>query len=428
MSNEVAIAVENLGKSYRIRHAAKRATTLVGAMKSAASAPFKYLGEKMRAADESEIFWALKDVSFEVRRGEVVGIVGRNGAGKSTLLKILSRITDPSVGRAQIHGRVNALLEVGTGFHEELSGRENVYMNAALHGLRKAEIDGKFDEIVDFSGVEKFIDTPVKRYSSGMRVRLGFAVAASLEPDILVVDEVLAVGDLAFQRKCLGKMGAVAESGRTVLFVSHQMPVVESLCSRGILLADGGIVADGPARDVVARYVRNAYETSANTGIAARTDREGNGRFRFMQVWLCDENGVRVPALTPGRPGAIHAVVEPKTNEAVLKDAVASLVVRDANATRLFTMAASLKNIAFTLDGASEIVWKIPKLQLTEDDYRCDLYLAAQVNYSSDEVVDRVIEAFVLPVSGGDFYGNGRAQARGIDRFYLDFDVSVRSV
>ena len=228
--SDVAIHVENLSKQYQIGQLHRRNDTL----RDAIMAGLGRLRRPSHSANQNQkssgTFWALKDVSFEVKRGEVMGIIGHNGAGKSTLLKILSRITEPSSGRAEIHGRVGSLLEVGTGFHQELTGRENVYLSGAMLGMRREEIDRKFDEIVDFAGVEKFLDTPIKRYSSGMNVRLGFAVAAHLEPEILLIDEVLAVGDAEFQKKCLGKMGDVAREGRTVLFVSHKMGAVLSLC------------------------------------------------------------------------------------------------------------------------------------------------------------------------------------------------------
>jgi len=223
---DIAICVDKLSKRYRIGARQKREATLRKRLGNMLASPFEYLRASLRPPTEDETLWALRDVSFEVQHGEVLGIIGRNGAGKSTLLKILSRITEPTSGTAALYGRVGSLLEVGTGFHPELTGRENIYMNGAILGMRRAEIDAKFDEIVDFAGVEKFIDTPVKRYSSGMYVRLGFAVAAHLEPEILIVDEVLAVGDAEFQKKCLGKMGEVAKGGRTVLFVSHNMASV----------------------------------------------------------------------------------------------------------------------------------------------------------------------------------------------------------
>jgi lipopolysaccharide transport system ATP-binding protein len=280
---DIAIRVENLSKRYRIGLKDELPETLVGAFAQAVKRPLRNLrrlrrltafrddggtsqpsnlptfqrsnASSVRTDVEGDTIWALRDVSFEVERGEVVGIIGRNGAGKSTLLKILAGITQPTAGRAEIHGRVGSLLEVGTGFHSELTGRENVYLNGAILGMTKAEIDAKFDEIVDFSGVEKFIDTPVKRYSSGMRVRLAFAVAAHLDPEILLIDEVLAVGDVAFQKRCLDKMGEVTKEGRTVIFVSHNMGAVRSLCREVVLLEAGAIVSKGAVHQVVDEYL-----------------------------------------------------------------------------------------------------------------------------------------------------------------------------
>src|SRR5438128_2837853 len=235
-----AIVVENLGKSYRIGHQAKKVATFREAAAGAASSLFQRLRRPAEANGQLvETFWALRNVSFEVKRGEIVGIIGRNGAGKSTLLKILSRITEPTEGRVLVRGRLASLLEVGTGFHPELTGRENIYLNGAILGMTQREIRKKFDEIVAFAEVEQFLDTPVKRYSSGMYVRLAFAVAAYLEPEILVVDEVLAVGDAQFQKKCLDKMQDVGRQGRTLFFVSHNMPAVTRLCPRAILLDEG---------------------------------------------------------------------------------------------------------------------------------------------------------------------------------------------
>jgi len=269
MSN-VAVRVEGLGKLYRIGGKQERYRTLRDSLTDAVSAPFKRArsllhGQAYGAAGLEETIWALKDVSFEVKHGEVVGIIGRNGAGKSTLLKILSRITEPTEGYADVYGRVGALLEVGTGFHPELTGRENIYLNGAILGMGRAEIDRKFDEIVDFAGVEKFIDTPVKHYSSGMGLRLGFAVAAHLEPEILVVDEVLAVGDAQFQKKCLSKMSDVANDGRTVLFVSHNMTAVKSLCTRGVLLSEGYIKKSGNIGEVIHEYQKGGRGESQTT-------------------------------------------------------------------------------------------------------------------------------------------------------------------
>jgi lipopolysaccharide transport system ATP-binding protein len=262
MEKDVVIRSEGLGKKYIIGHEAEREryVTLRDMLARAGGNAWRKTldmarGRAIVAGDTTEEFWALKDVSFEVKRGEVVGIIGRNGAGKSTLLKILSRITEPTEGEVTIEGRVASLLEVGTGFHPELTGRENIYLNGAILGMSRAEIRRKFDEIVNFAEIDKFLDTPVKRYSSGMYVRLAFAVAAHLEPEILVVDEVLAVGDLEFQKKCLGKMSDVANSGRTILFVSHNMGSIASLCQTAIHLQNGRIVSTGPTSDVIDSFL-----------------------------------------------------------------------------------------------------------------------------------------------------------------------------
>jgi len=260
---DLIISAENLGKRYKLRHLARKPSTslreaITHRVNRLAARLTSGSGRKPAAAVTAEEFWALRGVDFAIRQGDVVGIIGRNGAGKSTLLKILSRITEPTEGRIRLRGRVASLLEVGTGFHPELTGRENIFLNGAILGMTKAEISSKFDEIVAFSEVEKFLDTPVKHYSSGMYVRLAFAVAAHLEPEILIVDEVLAVGDAEFQRKCLGKMKDVASGGRTVLFVSHNMGAVQSLCNTGIVLESGHVTCCGTAAEAIGRYATSA--------------------------------------------------------------------------------------------------------------------------------------------------------------------------
>lgn len=299
---DIAIRVENLGKLYHIGARRNRHETLREQLTDAFTAPFRRLwstfGHRPSAdGGPEETIWALKDVSFDVKRGEVVGIIGRNGAGKSTLLKILARITDPTEGRAEIRGRVASLLEVGTGFSGELTGRENIYLIGSILGMKRAEIDRKFDEIVEFSGVEKFIDTPVKRYSSGMGVRLKFAVAAHLEPEILLVDEVLAVGDVAFQKKCLGKMGSVVKEGRTVLFVSHNMSAIRALCPRTLFLEGGRLVLDTETKLAVARYLDENLVEGAVAGraeverkVEGVIDRQ-NPSIRIRRVALLDQRG-----------------------------------------------------------------------------------------------------------------------------------------
>lgn len=260
-----AINVENLSKRYSLNHKSGSGNGLRATVESAVRNPLGWLKERnQNARTTKEDFWALREVSFSINPGEVVGIVGRNGAGKSTLLKILSRITEPTSGRISIDGRVASLLEVGTGFHPELSGRENIFLNGAILGMQRAEIVRKFDEIVAFAEVEKFLDTPVKRYSSGMYVRLAFAVAAHLEPEILIIDEVLAVGDAEFQKKCIGKIGSVSsEHGRTVLFVSHNMAAVRALCSRGLLFSGGKLLTDGSTEDCVGQYEKSTQGKTA---------------------------------------------------------------------------------------------------------------------------------------------------------------------
>jgi lipopolysaccharide transport system ATP-binding protein len=274
------VRVEGLSKRYTLGARASH-DTLRDSLMSALRSP---LGRGRRG--EGETLWALSDVSFEVAPGEVVGIVGRNGAGKSTLLKVLSRITEPTAGRVELYGRIGSLLEVGTGFHPELTGRENIYLNGAILGMRRREIGEKFDEIVAFAEVERFIDTPVKRYSSGMYMRLAFAVAAHLEPEILLVDEVLAVGDAAFQKKCLGKMGEVAREGRTVLFVSHNMTAVNQLCSRAVLLSGGRLALEGRTQDVVAEYFRAGSDGGGERVWPERERAPGNRRMRLRAVRL----------------------------------------------------------------------------------------------------------------------------------------------
>lgn len=296
MSN-VAIRVENLSKLYHIGHAQQRHDTLRDALVASARnlAPkFQNRVDSLQGTESEiqnpDVVWALRDVSFEVKRGEVLGIIGRNGAGKSTLLKVLSRITEPTEGRAEIHGRIGSLLEVGTGFHPELTGRENIYLNGAILGMKRAEIKRCFDKIVAFAEIDRFLDTPVKRYSSGMYVRLAFAVAAHLEPEVLVVDEVLAVGDAVFQRKCLGKMEDVAKEGRTVLFVSHSMAAIQSLCSRTLLLGNGEILADSDSMAVIRQYCSQAQVGSGDIDLTLYPRSGGNGKAHIQRLRIIDES------------------------------------------------------------------------------------------------------------------------------------------
>ena len=299
-----AIKVENLSKLYRLGTRGKSDySTLQESLRGAITAPWRRLRQGWTGGGEEAAskLWALKDIGFEIKPGELVGIIGSNGAGKSTLLKVLSQITEPTHGRVELRGRVGSLLEVGTGFHTELTGRENIFLNGAILGMARREITRKFDEIVAFSGVERFLDTPVKRYSSGMYVRLAFAVAAHLEPEILLVDEVLAVGDVEFQKKCLGKMKDVGQQGRTVLFVSHSIATLQSLCQRGIFMQQGKVVVD----DTIERSI-NAYlqtlEQNAACAIEERTDRQGRGQIRLKKIEIFTPGDVPAATLITGMP------------------------------------------------------------------------------------------------------------------------------
>ncbi len=294
--DDVVIRAEGLSKRYRIRSRQARYRTLREAILEVATAPARWLrtarrGSAVTDGGDDEI-WALEDVSFEVRQGEAIGIIGRNGAGKSTLLKVLSRITEPTRGRVRVAGRVGSLLEIGTGFHNELTGRENIFLNGAILGMRRSEIQRRFDEIVAFAEVEKFLDTAVKHYSSGMYMRLAFAVAAYLDPEILLVDEVLAVGDIEFQKKCLGRMGDIAHTGRTVLFVSHNMASIANLCSRALLLERGRLVAEGPAQGVVQQYLEMARSAEGEVRWADPSTAPGDDIVRLHSVGVLQDEAV----------------------------------------------------------------------------------------------------------------------------------------
>jgi lipopolysaccharide transport system ATP-binding protein len=282
--SETVIRVEQLAKQYRLGVQKKQPKNIGQAIKGVISSPFDYLRSTLSKPEAEEVYWALKDISFEVRQGDVVGVIGRNGAGKSTLLKILSQITEPTAGYAEIRGRVGSLLEVGTGFHPDLTGRENIYLNGTILGMTKREIQCSFDEIVAFAEVEKFIDTPVKFYSSGMYTRLAFAVAAHLQPEILIVDEVLAVGDAQFQKKCLGKMSEVARGGRTVIFVSHNMAAIKTLCSTGLVLEQGRVVCSGEIGDCIEAYEVGSFQGQGSTWI--RPLNRGSSNLEILEINL----------------------------------------------------------------------------------------------------------------------------------------------
>jgi lipopolysaccharide transport system ATP-binding protein len=352
---------------------------------------------RTETAPDTEL-WAVKDVEFDIQPGEVVGVVGRNGAGKSTLLKLMSRITSPTEGEIRIHGRVGSLLEVGTGFHPELTGRENVYLNGSILGMSRREIERKFDEIVAFAEVERFLDTPVKRYSSGMYVRLAFAVAAHLEPEVLLVDEVLAVGDMAFQKKCLGKMGQVSRQGRTILFVSHNMTAVKSLCSRGVIFEGGRLVADGSVDEVVARYLTGGLEIARTGHIPENAPRhsDSRGEAYFRTVRLTDPTGTDTNQFYFGQPFQVHFVCD------VLKDIPdghweVSVSTADGTHVTTSTTLDGGRGPQFIRKGRHEVTAEI-RAHLLPREYTIDLGLHHQDGMTSD-FVQQTFDFTVLPVA-----------------------------
>ena len=393
--SDIAIRVENLGKRYRIGAKQERYQRFTETAMDALTAPIRRVRQALQRSSahmstrSNDIIWALRDVSFEVQRGEVVGIIGRNGAGKSTLLKILSRITEPTTGRVELRGRVGSLLEVGTGFHPELTGRENVYLNGAILGMRREEIGKKFDEIVEFSGVEQFLDTPVKRYSSGMQVRLAFAVAAHLEPEILLIDEVLAVGDAAFQQKCLGKMSEVAGQGRTVLFVSHNMGAVASLCPRAILIADGKIAVTGPSADVITAYLHEATSREHDGHVDLRNwsgDRKGDGPMRVTFLETRQADGRLGSRFAYGEPVRFRFGVDPVVNDA---SCIVGISIRDALGRLLLHLTNTDDDAPLDLrDGGSVITALLPSNLLNDGVYHVSVWLGDGLNILHDRVGD----------------------------------------
>ncbi|MFH2066092.1 MAG: ABC transporter ATP-binding protein [Pseudomonadota bacterium] len=411
-TDKIAIKAENLSKRYRIGVKQKMNDSLGAAMISVLKSPIENY-RKYRSlyvfndTDSEDTIWALKNISFDLHKGEVLGIIGHNGSGKSTLLKILSRVTDPTEGSAEIRGRVSSLLEVGTGFHPELTGRENIYLNAIILGMSKKEVDRKFDEIVAFSEVDNFIDTPVKRYSSGMKVRLAFAVSAYLDPQILIVDEVLAVGDAAFQKKCLGKMENVASAGKTVLFVSHNMAAIQSLCTRGIILEKGKLIADLPVEKAVQGYIASAQERANTISLAARDDRSGGDVFRFTRIDFIDPDTLEpVNVLISG--GSMVIRIRYRCNATqILKDVSVSIGFFLSPGTLLFTCRSDVVGKTFQVEsGEGELFCQIPKCPLMAGRYSFNLLADRPLG-----VLDRVGEAGFIDVEKGDFYGTGKMPA-----------------
>lgn len=393
------IRVHGVGKRYDLGRAFDPHRTLREALAGGAARAARAAGRLVQPGGrrtDGEEFWALRDVSFEVARGEAVGLIGGNGAGKSTLLKLLSRITAPTTGRIELRGRVGSLLEVGTGFHPDLTGRENVFLNGAILGMRRAEVTRKFDEIVAFAEVERFIDTPVKRYSSGMYLRLAFSVAAHLEPELLLVDEVLAVGDAAFQKRCLGKMGDVAAAGRTVLFVSHNMEAIQRLCRRTLLMADGRLVADGGSQEVTGRYLLRTLRGSRPGECITLADagREGSGEARFVEVRYHDPGQPSAP-LVPGGPLSFELCIE--ASRPLVAGSVA-VVLYDGRGTKLVNADTVSLGQPLPLDaGLNRLRLDIAAVHLNPGTYVVGLWLAAGPLGAPVDFVERAFELDVIP-------------------------------
>ncbi|HTG55106.1 MAG TPA: ABC transporter ATP-binding protein [Niabella sp.] len=386
------LEVQNISKKFLIQHQ---------------QLPYLSFRDKLSGLfspkEATEEFWALRDISFDVQPGESIGIIGRNGAGKSTLLKILSRITPPTTGRITVRGRIASLLEVGTGFHQELTGRENIFMNGSILGMKHAEIKAKFDEIVDFSGTEKFLDTPLKHYSSGMQLRLAFAVAAHLEPEILIIDEVLAVGDAEFQKKCLGKMEDVTRSGKTILFVSHNMTAVSGLCQKGLLLVNGAVSYAGQIDQVLSKYL-SVVDQLASSSLLSRKDREGNGAIRFSDVQMINERGEEVKGISSGHTVAFRFWY--LCNENYKGSSLRMDVGMNDNLNNRVAWFSTELTPGFNGNFSGEkgyIDLKIADFPFNEGKYSFTVY--SQVN---GIVADWIKDACVFYVEGGDFFKVGK--------------------
>jgi lipopolysaccharide transport system ATP-binding protein len=410
MSDNV-IKVENLSKQYRIG-AKEGYKTFRETLIDSAKAPFLLCRDiakkvlhplpsvaKAELKSKENTIWALKDISLGVKQGEVVGIIGRNGAGKSTLLKVLSRITEPTEGRVELRGRIGSLLEVGTGFHPELSGHENVYLYGAILGMDRWEVTRKFDEIIAFAELEKFVDTPVKRYSSGMYMRLAFAVAAHLEPEILLVDEVLAVGDAQFQKKCLGKMGDVSKEGRTVLFVSHNMAAVEQLCSRAILLVEGHLKKSGIVNKVVESYLSSYDRQSIHPDKTLA--RNSDGTFEVISITPIDEEGRNLSMVQCGQDLNLSILIR---THIPVPNLTVTIGINNLYDSRVSVLHSSIAGYDLSLDpGAYSITCKVPRFQLFPSSYFLDVKVL-----SGKEVILWAPRLVELSVETGDFYGTGR--------------------
>lgn len=403
--NDLSVIVESLSKQYMLGQAFDRHATLREAIIGALARPFKKTGGVERRSQQPEYFWALKNISFEIRTGEIVGIIGANGAGKTTLLKILSRITSPTSGAVHYKGRIASLLEVGTGFHPELSGRENIFVNGAILGMSRLDILERFDEIVEFAGVEKFLDTPVKRYSSGMYVRLAFAVAAHMDPDILIVDEVLAVGDADFQKKCLGRMQSIAERGnKTVFFVSHNLDAIQRICSEAMYLKEGGLVFHGDVKSAIETYLARGSTIVNSLDLSSVSERWGTGRARIVAFNLKDEVGHMVKVLQAGRQYTFEISYMLHDDSQLSAKAIANIEFSDEKGNTVLLLSSGyLHGETLECHKTGTFVCALEDFNLAAGDFQLTLYLGNK----DGETFDCLNTVVTVTVAGGDYFGTG---------------------
>lgn len=400
--SDTVIEIDDLWKFYYLSGRRPKAATLRQRVRALLKGSSDTTDNALVAAESG--FWALREVNLAVSRGEVLGVIGRNGAGKSTLLKILSRITAPTRGRVVIRGRVCALLEVGTGFHEELTGRENVFLNGTILGMSRQELSQKFDDIIAFAGIGRFIDTPVKHYSSGMRVRLGFSVAAHIEPEILIIDEVLAVGDLAFQEKCVKKVNALtSDEGRTVIFVSHSMTSVASLCPRVVWLESGQIVEDGLAGDVINHYHGKMHAEAGTADLKTRVDRTGSGVLRFTGVYLADDRGQKITHAISGSPVNVVLEYQCKPGFEGPADLLVNIVFSNTKGVRLFGVPSdAIRHNSGIIGSTGQFTCRVREFPVLPGNYEIDIACLR-----NRELADKIMQAATITVLEGDPFGTG---------------------
>lgn len=414
------IEVRNIGKKYSINHERGRYVALRDVLAGIAKKPFSFLKKKARSAiglEKREEFWALKGVNFNIKKGEVVGVIGNNGAGKSTLLKILSQITPPTEGEIILRGKVGSLLEVGTGFHPELTGRENIFLNGAILGMERKEISEKFDKIVEFSGVEKFLDTPVKYYSSGMYVRLAFSVAAHMEPDILLVDEVLAVGDAEFQKKCLGKMNEITQQdGRTILFVSHNMVAIQNLCQKTVLM-EGGRVKMYDYTDKVIEYYLNKSYSEDSAPISSRKDRTGDNRLKIKDYKLLNKSGEKTSSFISGEDCELW--IEYEIKDPGLKEVDVSIGIDSLPSShRVALISSQVTKKKIKIDPKNKFIKiSLKKLPLNAGNYQFTIFID-----ENGKIIDWVKAAGNFMVNPGFFYASGKLPSQGTVLVDYDFN------